>query len=91
MSIDAKDGVPFEQSRSELIGLTDAAHRLLLDDVMRGLADIAAGRTEDADTAIERLQHQLVHRPQRRRRWLHGITIRELVILGVQTWQAPPR
>jgi prevent-host-death family protein len=31
-------------------------HLLLLDDVKRGLADIAAGRTEDADTAIARLQ-----------------------------------
>jgi prevent-host-death family protein len=31
-------------------------HLLLLDDVKRGLADIAAKRTEDADTAIARLQ-----------------------------------
>jgi prevent-host-death family protein len=31
-------------------------HLLLLEDVKRGLADIAAGRTEDADTAIVRLQ-----------------------------------
>jgi predicted transcriptional regulator len=31
-------------------------HLLLLDDVKRGLADIAAGRTEDADAAIARLQ-----------------------------------
>jgi prevent-host-death family protein len=31
-------------------------HLLLLDDVKRGLADIAAGRTEDADKAIARLQ-----------------------------------
>jgi prevent-host-death family protein len=31
-------------------------HLLLLEDVKRGLADIAAGRTEDADTAIARLQ-----------------------------------
>jgi hypothetical protein len=31
-------------------------HLLLLDDVKRGLTDIAAGRTEDADTAIARLQ-----------------------------------
>ena len=33
-------------------------HLLLLDDVKRGLADIAAGRTEDADSAIARLQQQ---------------------------------
>lgn len=33
-------------------------HLLLLDDVRRGLADIAAGRTEEADAAIARLQHQ---------------------------------
>jgi antitoxin (DNA-binding transcriptional repressor) of toxin-antitoxin stability system len=31
-------------------------HLLLLEDVKRGLADIAAGRTEDGDTAIARLQ-----------------------------------
>jgi prevent-host-death family protein len=31
-------------------------HLLLLEDAKRGLADIAAGRTEDADTAIARLQ-----------------------------------
>jgi predicted transcriptional regulator len=30
--------------------------KLLLEDVKRGLADIDAGRTEDADTAIARLQ-----------------------------------
>lgn len=33
-------------------------HLLLLEDVKRGLADIAAGRTEDADGAIERLQRR---------------------------------
>ena len=31
---------------------------LLLEDAKRGLADIAAGRTEDADAAIARLQQQ---------------------------------
>src|SRR2546423_13116122 len=31
-------------------------HLLLLEDVKRGLADIAAGRTEDAAAAIARLQ-----------------------------------
>ena len=31
-------------------------HLLLLEDVKRGLADVAAGRTEDADAAIVRLQ-----------------------------------
>ena len=31
-------------------------HLLLLEDVKRGLADIAAGRTEDAERAIARLQ-----------------------------------
>ena len=31
-------------------------HLLLLEDVKRGLADVAAGRTEDADTTIARLQ-----------------------------------
>jgi prevent-host-death family protein len=33
-------------------------HLLLLEDAKRGLADIAAGRTEDADAAIARLQQQ---------------------------------
>ncbi len=36
-------------------------HLLLLEDVKRGLADIAAGRTEDADTAIARLQQARKH------------------------------
>jgi len=63
MSTDVNGVVPFDQGGSESIGLTDAAHRMLLDDVTRGLADIAAGRTEDADTAIARLQQGLAHRP----------------------------
>ena len=33
-------------------------HLLLLEDVKLGLADIAAGRTEDADAAIARLQER---------------------------------
>src|SRR5262245_30178349 len=40
-------------------------HLLLLEDVKRGLADIAAGRTEDADAAIARLQK--ARRPVARR------------------------
>ena len=32
-------------------------HLLLLDDAARGLADIAAGRTYEADAAIAQLQH----------------------------------
>ncbi|MCX9155612.1 type II toxin-antitoxin system Phd/YefM family antitoxin [Niveibacterium sp. 24ML] len=31
-------------------------HLLLIEDARRGLEDIAAGRSEDADTAIARLQ-----------------------------------
>ena len=31
-------------------------HLLLIDDARRGLADIAAGRTQDADTALSALQ-----------------------------------
>lgn len=65
MSIAAKDVVPFTQGRPELFGLTDEAHRLLLDDVKHGLADIAAGRTEAADTVIAWLQQSLAHRLQR--------------------------
>jgi len=33
-------------------------HLLLIDDARRGLADIAAGRTFEADDAIERLQQR---------------------------------
>ena len=33
-------------------------HLLLIDDARRGLADIAAGRTVEADGAIERLQRR---------------------------------
>lgn len=64
MSTDAEEVVPFEQRGSELVGVTDAARCLLLDDAMRGLADIAAGRTEDADAALARLQQGLAHRSQ---------------------------
>jgi hypothetical protein len=61
MSTDAEDVVPFGQGGSEL---TDAARRVLLDDALRGLADIAAGRTEDADAALARRQQALAHRPK---------------------------
>jgi hypothetical protein len=64
MSTDAEDVVPFEQGGSELVVLTDAARRVLLDDALRGIADIAAGRTEDADAALARLQEALAHRPK---------------------------
>ncbi len=33
-------------------------HLLLIDDARRGLADITAGRTQDAEAAIARLQQQ---------------------------------
>ena len=33
-------------------------HLLLIDDARRGLADIEAGRTQDADAAIAKLQEQ---------------------------------
>jgi hypothetical protein len=91
MSTDAKDVVPFEQRCSELVGLPDAARCLLLDDVKRGLADIAAGRTEDANAALARLQQGLARRPQRRLHCLHGITIRGFVMLGGHTWRTRPR
>ena len=65
MPIDAEDVVPFGQGGSERVGLTDAAHRLLLDDAMRGLAEIAAGRTEDADAALALLQRGLADRLRR--------------------------
>jgi hypothetical protein len=64
MSTDAEDLVPFEQGGSELVGLTDAARRVLLDDALRGFANIAAGRTEDADAALARLQQELPHKPK---------------------------
>ena len=42
-------------------------HLLLLDDVRRGLADIEAGRTENADAAITRLQQRRARvKPTRR-------------------------
>ena len=65
MSIAARAVVPLTRGRAELFGQSDEAHRLLLDNVMRGLADIAAGRTEGADSAIARLQQRLAHGPQR--------------------------
>ena len=33
-------------------------HLLLIDDARRGLADIAAGRTQDADAALAKLQRR---------------------------------
>jgi prevent-host-death family protein len=33
-------------------------HLLLIDDVKRGLADIAAGRTQEADAALAQLQQR---------------------------------
>ena len=64
MSTDAEDVVPFEQGGSELVGLSDAARHVLLADALCGVADIAAGRTEDADAALARLQQALAHRPK---------------------------
>ena len=40
---------PFARERERI-------HLLLIDDACRGLADIAAGRTFEADGAIKRLQ-----------------------------------
>lgn len=42
-------------------------HLLLLDDARRGLADIAAGRTEDADAALARLQKTHASKAGRKR------------------------
>jgi prevent-host-death family protein len=50
--IDAKRLDYYHQLERERI------HLLLLDDARRGLEDIAAGRTEDADAALARLQQQ---------------------------------
>jgi antitoxin (DNA-binding transcriptional repressor) of toxin-antitoxin stability system len=36
----------------------ERVHLLLIDDARRGLEDIAAGRTQDADEAIARLQQR---------------------------------
>jgi prevent-host-death family protein len=43
-------------------------HLLLLDDARRGLEDIAAGRTEDADAALARLQQQRTGKSSGRKR-----------------------
>jgi len=50
--IDAKRLDYYHQLERERI------HLLLLDDARRGLEDIVAGRTEDADAALARLQQQ---------------------------------
>jgi hypothetical protein len=36
----------------------ERVHLLLLNDVLRGLTDILAGRTEEADAAIARMQKE---------------------------------
>lgn len=38
--------------------ITKNGKRLLIEDARRGLADIEAGRTQEADPAIARLQHR---------------------------------
>ena len=43
-------------------------HLLLLDDARRGLEDIVAGRTEDADAALARLQQQRTEKSSGRKR-----------------------
>ena len=45
-------------------------HLLLIDDAQRGLADITAGRTFEADAALAQLQHQrqtAIKRPAKQR------------------------
>jgi hypothetical protein len=41
----------------------ERVHLLLLNDVLRGLADIFAGRTEEADAAIARMQRERTPAP----------------------------
>ncbi len=59
--IDAKRLDYYHQLERERI------HLLLLDDARRGLEDIAAGRTEDADAALARLQQRTGKSSGRRR------------------------
>ena len=60
--IDAKRLDYYHQLERERI------HLLLLDDARRGLEDIAAGRTEDADAALARLQQQHTGKSASRKR-----------------------
>lgn len=60
--IDAKRLDYYHQLERERI------HLLLLDDARRGLEDIAAGRTEDADAALARLQQQRTEKSAGRKR-----------------------
>lgn len=72
MSISASDLVPFTQARANLSELADQAktgaekiitrngesYVALIDDARRGLEDITAGRTFEADGAIDQLQQR---------------------------------
>lgn len=60
--IDAKRLDYYHQLERERI------HLLLLDDARRGLEDIVAGRTEDADAALARLQQQRTKKSSGRKR-----------------------
>jgi len=60
--IDAKRLDYYHQLERERI------HLLLLDDARRGLEDIVAGRTEDADAALARLQQQRTEKSSGRKR-----------------------
>ena len=68
-SVKRRDEVPSTQARpklSEPADQMDCGHRLereriyllLIDDARRGLADIAAGRTFEADTALAQRQQR---------------------------------
>lgn len=64
MGLSVNDVVPFTQARANLSQLAEREriHLLLIEDAKRGLEDIAAGRTEDAVSAIARLQQGRVEK-----------------------------
>ena len=72
MGFAASDVVPFTQARANLSELADRAkagaekiitkngesYVALIDDAKRGLADIAAGCTQEADAALAQIQQR---------------------------------
>ena len=63
MGFSASGVRPLIQARANLSALDhqlerEHSHLLLMKDAQRGLADIAAGRTVEADTAIAQLQQR---------------------------------
>jgi predicted kinase len=58
VTIDATEALHLTQTRCDPLAERERIELLWIDDARRGLADIAAARTQEADDAIERIQQR---------------------------------